>query len=122
MIETELYKCDLAGEVPPSKLELRLKYIVTAEARGLYKFYWCIDHITDQLVKLGFIEQNVPLLLSRMQNASYNPWSVTEDTVAQFIKSSLDKRHKHVSADDYDNDTCEDEDDYDSGDDDTGIE
>lgn len=63
----------------------QLKEIV--EARGLYRFLWGVDHINDQLLEAGWNTKNIVTVIKRMRRAGFDPYSTTEDTVAQFINS-----------------------------------
>lgn len=58
-----------------------------AEARGVYNWLWAVDHINDQMIKWGWDLKDIKTLMKRMVKAGYNPWSLTEDTVGDFIYS-----------------------------------
>lgn len=87
LVEDELDRCLWAGEKarPIPSLEFLFKDI--AKARALYKWLWCVDSITDQMVKWRWDARDASLLIKRMKAAGYNPWSTTEPTVGQFIES-----------------------------------
>jgi len=67
------------------KISLHMR--LTAEAKGVYRYLWVIDHITDQLVKWGWDTTDIVILITRMKRAGYDPYSTTEDTAGQFIES-----------------------------------
>ncbi|AKB68258.1 hypothetical protein [Methanosarcina mazei] len=58
-----------------------------AEARGVYNWLWAVDHINDQMIKWGWDLKDIKILVKRMVKAGFNPWSLTEDTVGDFIYS-----------------------------------
>ena len=57
-----------------------------AQARGLYHYFWSMEHVTSQMVKWGWKATDINLLIRRMQKAGYDPYSITEDTAGQFIE------------------------------------
>lgn len=61
--------------------------IWVSEARGVYRYLFCIDHITDQMVKFRRDPKTILSLINRMEKAHYDPWSTTEDTAGMFIEA-----------------------------------
>jgi len=56
-----------------------------SEAKGVYDYLWAIDHINDQMIKWGWDLHDISTLIRRMIKAGYNPWSLTADTVGDYI-------------------------------------
>jgi hypothetical protein len=80
----ELYEDEkfYEGKVTPEK-DLLFKEI--AAARGLYRFLWGVDHITDQMISAGWNPKHIVILIKRVQRAGLDPYSTTNDTVDEFI-------------------------------------
>lgn len=73
-----------AGKVTTQK---RIQFERVAKAKGLYRFLWGIDHINDQLIEAGWCTKNITVVIKRMKRVGLDPYSTTEDTVSQFIRS-----------------------------------
>lgn len=87
LIEEELNRCDFEGEKPKHKQTLNAIYTSTAQAKAIYHYLWSIDHITDQMIKLGWKQKDIMILIKRMEKAGYDPYSITEDTAGRYIES-----------------------------------
>ncbi len=68
-----------------------------AEAKGVYDWLWAVDHIDDQMFKLGWKQKDINILIQRMEKAGYNPWSLTEDTAGKFIESLPGRGRTEIS-------------------------
>lgn len=76
---------DLSKRQNGGKINAQLKS--RAKAKGVYRFLWCMEHNLDQMTKLSWKICDLPLLINRMRQAGYDPYSTTEDTTGAFIES-----------------------------------
>lgn len=96
LVNEEIDNCEFADLPLPSSAELGIRYKAMSEAKGLYRFYWCCDHIFDQLAKLQYKPKDAGVIILRMQAKGLDPYSVTDDTVGHFIESLPNRGYKLV--------------------------
>lgn len=67
--------------------ELRIK----AEAKGLYHFLFCIENITETMVKRRRDPKYILVLINKMKTFGFDPWDVEKNTAALYFEKARER-------------------------------
>jgi hypothetical protein len=87
LIDTAHDNAIYAEQIPLADHKYAEMYKPIAEARGIYRYLWCREFVAGQMLSWGWNIKDLNILIKRMQQACYDPYSTTEYTAGEFIES-----------------------------------
>lgn len=85
LMQEEKDYCEFYSETVLSDSKLKAKLSPIAEAKGLYMYHWHRDHVASQMFSWGWHFEDFDRLIMQMKAKGYEPYSVTEDTVGEYL-------------------------------------
>lgn len=97
LIQEEKDDCEFYSETILSDSKLKTKFSPIAEVRGLYMYLWHRDHIASQMFSWGWHFEDYDRLILQMKAKGYEPYSVTEDTVGEYLQKLEGHGHTEIT-------------------------